>query len=103
MTKEEYRPREHNLRPRMLLEIKKDVTLLLFYTGQDMPTQIKLKKGIRVTLQSVELNLCATIRGLAIGPSVRIDTKQSVDIEDRFLNKVVTAPAQHLRVHPQEL
>ena len=100
---EEYQPREHNIRPHILLEIKRDVTLLKFNSGNDRPTQIKLRKGITVTLVDDTPSVCATTERLATGPSVRIDRNQKTEIEDRFLNKVVTVPAQHLRVHKDEL
>ena len=100
----EYKVTERSLRLKMLLEVKKEVTLLIFSPDpMQSPLRLTLKKGTRVTLLGDEPASCATTERVAIGLSVRIDVNQKVDIENRFLNKVVVVPAQHLRVHSQEL
>lgn len=100
----EYRPNERNLRPHLQLEIKKNTTLLIFTADiQASPIRIELKKGIRATLVDQSPSICATTERLATGPSVRIDPNQKIEIEDRFLNKVLTVPAQCLKVHSDEL
>ena len=102
--KKEYRPEDRNLRRQMLLEVKKDVTLLIFTQNINTdPIRIKLKKGIHVTLLDQTPSICATTDRLATGPKVRIDPNQKVEIEEGFLNRAVTIPAQYLKVHQNEL
>ncbi|MBI3046627.1 MAG: hypothetical protein HYY86_03785 [Candidatus Harrisonbacteria bacterium] len=100
----EGKPSERNLRLKMLLEIKRDVTLLIFTANyNDDPTKIKLKKGTKVTLLDDNPSICATTERLATGPSVKIEETKGVEVEERFIGKEVTVPAQCLRIHPQEL
>jgi|SRR3989338_9739746 len=95
---------ERNLRLKMLLEVKKDVTLLVFTADyNDDPAKIKLKKGTKVTLLDDNPSICATTERLATGPSVKIEETKGVEIEEIFIGKEITVPAQCLRIHSQEL
>ena len=88
----------------MLLQIKEDVTLVIFPPNEiDTPVKVSLKKGLRVTLWNEELSICATAEQLAFGPNVKIEETKGVDMEERWIGKVFTVPAQFLCVHPQEL
>ena len=95
---------ERNLRRKMLLRIKKSVTLVIFRPGYDSkPHKILLPKGLKVTLIDDTPSTCATTTRIATGPDVRIEETKGVDMENRWIGKAVTVPAQHLEIHPQEL
>lgn len=88
----------------MLLQIKEDFILIIFSTNEiDTPIKIHLRKGLKATLWNEELSLCATAEQLAFGPNVKIEKTKDVEMEERWIGKILTVPTQYLCIHPQEL
>ena len=95
---------ERNLRVKMRLQVKKSVTLVIFRQSHiEKSVKIYLPKGLDVTLINETPSTCATTERIATGPTVKVEETRGVNMEDRWIGKALTVPAQHLRIHPDEL